>query len=124
LSDTLFYATEGSDVYGGWRYNYAVSPEKLDEAIRIEDARCHQLEALQDAFAAEWLWIRGEPRAEEEAKRYASAELAVEDVNVRLRMLERFTKDDPVWIHRSHGLDHLVIDYLREHWPLNYHDED
>jgi hypothetical protein len=122
-ADTVFYATDGSDVYGGWRYRYPAEA-KLDESIPIEDALCHQLERLQDAFAGEWLWVRGDPGTEQEAGAYADAELAVEDVNVRYHRLGRFAKDDPVWIHRSRGLNVQIVDYLTARWPLDYASKD
>jgi hypothetical protein len=123
-ADTVFYATDGSDVYGGWRYNYASSKPKLDAPIPIDEEPCHQLERLQDAFAGEWLWIRGDPGTEQDAAAYASAELATERVNVRYRALGKFAKDSPVWIHQSHGVNLDVVAYLTARWPLDYGNEE
>lgn len=36
------------------------------------------------------------------------------------RMLGKFAQDSPVWIHQSHGLDLLIVDYLSAHWRLDY----
>jgi hypothetical protein len=36
----------------------------------------------------------------------------------------KFAKESPVWIHQSHGLDLLIVDYLTGHWPLDYHKEE
>jgi hypothetical protein len=118
--NTILYATEGADIYGGWRYDYSRRAPKLDSAIAVDDAICHKLERLQDAFANEWLWYRGDPGSDEEARAYERAELAVQDVNLKHRQLGKLRKDAPVWIERSRGLDLGIVDYLAARWPLDY----
>lgn len=118
--DTIFYATEASDVYGGWRYQYSRTPAKLDKAIPIDDETCHQLDQLQDAFVNEWLWLKGDPDSAEESAAYARDELAVEDVNVKHGKLGKLKKDAPVWTYESHNLNLDILEYLSTHWPLEY----
>jgi hypothetical protein len=118
--ETVFYATEGSDVYGGWRYEYSRREPRLDKPVPIEDAICHKLDQLQDAFANEWLWLRGGPGSESEARAYEQDEIAVQDVNVRHRKLGRLKKESPVWTWESHGLNLDVVEYLATRWPLDY----
>ena len=117
---TQFFATEGNDLYGGWRYAHSRSEPQLADPIAVPDEICHKLQQLQDGFAAEWLWFRGQPGSEAEAAAFERAELAVEDVNVRHRMLGRLRKEEPVWTFHSHGLSHDVVDYLAQRWPLDY----
>jgi hypothetical protein len=119
-ADTIFYATEGSDVYGGWRYVYSRREPRLDKPVRIDDEVCHKLDQLQDAFANEWLWLRGDPASRAEADAYERDEIAVQEVNVRHRKLGRFKKESPVWTHESHAVNLDVLDYLATHWPLDY----
>jgi hypothetical protein len=118
--DTIFYATEGSDVYGGWRYVYSRREPRLDKPVPIDDEVCHKLDQLQDAFANEWLWLRGDPGSRAEADAYERDEIAVQDVNVRHRKLGRFKKESPVWTCESHGVNLDVLEYLATHWPLDY----
>jgi hypothetical protein len=115
-----FYATEGGDVYGGWRYLYSQRASALPDPLALDDDICHQLEQLQDSFAAEWLWFRDQPDSAAEAAAYARDELAIEDVNLRHRHLGKLRKDAPVWTHASHDLSLDVIDYLAQRWPLSY----
>jgi hypothetical protein len=119
-ADTVFYATGGSDVYGGWRYQYSRSRPELDRPIPIDDAICHQLDHLQDAFTNEWLWLKGDPGSAEESAAYARDELAVEDVNIKHRRLGKLKKDAPVWTYESHGLNLTILEYLSARWPLEY----
>jgi hypothetical protein len=118
--DTIFYATEGSDVYGGWRYVYSRPEPRLDKPVAIDDAICHKLDQLEDAFANEWLWLRGDPGSAAEAKAYEQDEIAVQDVNVRHRKLGRLKKESPMWTWESHGLNLDIVEYLAAHWPLEY----
>ena len=117
---TELYASEGGDLYGGWRYAYSRSEPTLADSIRVPDDICHKLAQLQDGFAAEWLWYRGQPGSEADARAYERDELAVEEANIRHRHLGRLRKDKPVWTFASAGLSSEVIDYLAQRWPLDY----
>ena len=120
LEDTAFLATEGSDLYGGWRYDYSRSRPLLDASLRVDDALAHRLEQLQELFFHEWLFDRSDPGASEELAWYAAEELAVQDLNIQHQRLNKLDRHDAVWIYRSRGLDGQVIDYLSARWPLDY----
>ena len=117
---TSFYATDGSDIDGGWRCDYSRRAQRLDAPIPVDDAICHKLERLQDAFVSEWLWFRADPGSADEAQAFEQAELAVQDVNLKRRHLGKLHKDAPVWTEESHGLDLEIVDYLAKRWPLDY----
>jgi hypothetical protein len=118
--ETTFYATDGSDIYGGWRYQYSRAQPKLDEPLAADDEICHKLDQLQDAFTNEWLWVKGDPDSAEESAAYSQDEIAVQDVNVKHRRLGKLSKDSAVWTFESHGLNLDILDYLATHWPLEY----
>ena len=120
VGDTVLYATDGSDLYGGWRYIYTRSDPRLDEPVAVDDDICHKLERLQDAFVNEWLWFRGSPGSAAEAAAYEKNELAVQDVNLQHRRLGKLRKDAPVWTEESHGLNLDIVEYLARRWPLDY----
>jgi len=119
-ADTIFYATDGSDVYGGWRYQYSRKQPALDKPVPIDDDISHKLDQLQDAFVNEWLWLKGDADSADESAAYAHDELAVEDVNIKHRRLGKLKKDAPVWTHESHGLNLDILEYLSTRWPLGY----
>jgi hypothetical protein len=118
--DTLFTATEGSDIYGGWRLVYSKSKQKLIDPIDVENEVAHKLDELQDAFVREWLWFREEEGALAEEAEYQRAELAVRHANIRFRRLNKLNKDQVVWTFRSHDFDPKVQEYLQARWPLDY----
>ncbi|HTT36745.1 MAG TPA: hypothetical protein VMH32_03635 [Burkholderiales bacterium] len=113
-------ATEGSDLYGGWRYDYARSLPALEPPLQVDDALAHRLAQLQELFFDEWLFDRSAVQAQEELAAYVQNELAIQDVNIRHKKLNRLDHHGAVWIYRSHGLDGQVIDYLAARWPLDY----
>jgi len=109
-----------SDVYGGWRCNYASSKPKLDATIAVDDEVSHQLERLQDAFADEWLWIRGDRGTEQEAAAYASTELPLKRSMSGTGRWGSLPRTGSGWIHQSHGVNLDVVAYLTARWPLDY----
>ena len=119
-ADTVFLATEGSDLYGGWRYDYSRSAPALDRAIGVDDVVAHRLDRLQELFFNEWLFSRADPKAQDEVETYARGELALEDINIRSQRLNKLDRHGAVWIYRSPGLDGQVVDYLSARWPLDY----
>jgi len=116
----IFYATEGSDIFGGWRYEYSRKQPKLDKPIPVNEEIAHKLDQLQDAFVNEWLWVRGDADTAEESEAYACDEIAVQDVNVKHRRLGKLDKGGAVWTFESHGLNLEILDYLVARWPLAY----
>jgi hypothetical protein len=118
--NTVFLATEGSDLYGGWRYDYGGSAPALDRPVAVDERIAHRLGQLQDLFFNEWLFAQGDPKAQGEVAAYTEGELALEDINIRPRRLNKLDHHGAVWIYRSPGLDGQVIDYLSARWPLDY----
>jgi hypothetical protein len=116
---TDFWATAGGDLYGGWCFNYEAGPQFLDPPVRVPDELCHELEQLQDACAAEWLWYADVKSSEQERRAYAGMELACQAVNVRAVKLNKFDRAAAVWTYASPHFDRNVLEYMARHWPLD-----
>ena len=97
----------------------AIRDDDLHAGWTDDEARCHELAELQDAFEHEWLFYRADPAAAAEASRYAQGELALGDVNVKFERLARFSRQQPVWTFASPGFDMGVLQYLAARWPLD-----
>lgn len=117
-TETAFYATRGSDLYGGWACDYDAKSPVLDKPVAVDDALCHELEHMQFVFAREWLSFPGDEDAGEEASRYHEGELAHQDVNVKFQRLGKLDKHQPVWVYRSAGFDGNILRRLMRDWPL------
>jgi len=89
----------------------------------LDEKRCHELAALQEAFVAEWLFYRHEVGAVTEIAVYHHAELATDELNVRYDKLGKFSKLQPTWTYYSQGFERPVLDYLAKRWPLEYRPE-
>jgi hypothetical protein len=115
-----FYATNGSDIYGGWRFDYAKSAPELDPPIPVDDELCHRLDKLADGFAAEWLVFRDDPRFPAEEAAYAAEDLPAGDTLIHHTKLVKFDREKPVWTHYSRGFNDEVLSYMTPRWPLDY----
>lgn len=143
LRCAVVYLTRGPDVYGWYtgpdgagaaqsRYfslddfytdgaarSIAIRDDDLHAGWTDDEARCHELAELQDAFVHEWLFYRADPGATGEVAKYAQAELALGEVNVKLERLARFSHQQPAWTFASPGFDMGVLQYLAARWPLD-----
>ncbi len=117
---TRFYASEGMDLYGGWRYLYSARKPALDKPVPVEDSVAHELDRVQDMFVAEWLFFGDDPRSESERRAYDEYRLPITGINIRASRLNKLDKHEAVWIYRSHDLDANVLEYLQRFWPLDY----
>lgn len=117
---TIFYATAGTDVYGGWHYNYASSDPQMGDPLPIEEDLCHELDQMQFVFASEWLFFEGEQHIEEELAAYQQMELPAQSVNIKSKMLNKLDTHEPVWTYQSKEFDPEVLEYLMPRWPLDY----
>jgi len=120
VDDKRFYATRGSDIYGGWSFDYAKTEPELDPPLRADDVLCHRLDKLEDAFAAEWLVFRDDPRFAAEEAAYAAEDLPTNDVVVHHARLAKFDRDKPVWTHYSRGFNDKVLAYIAPRWLLDH----
>jgi hypothetical protein len=98
----------------------SVANGELHSRWTRDEAMCHELAQLQDAFSGEWLFSRSDPGSAAEVERYAEAELAAGDVGVRFERLNHFSKDQPNWTCYSHDCEHAVLKGLTTRWPLDY----
>lgn len=115
-----FLATEGTDIYGGWKLNFSSSQPKIDKPVMVEENLCHKLDQLQDAYAAEWMFFSTDPNNEAEMAAYHQNELPVQDANIKFKKLNKLNKDDVIWTYASNDLDMRVIEYMMPRWPLDY----
>jgi hypothetical protein len=118
---TTMYASEGSDLYGGWKYELTSGHTKsLDPPLPVAPDMTHVLEQAQDAFCGEWLVLPGDKRLPEQHRAYADAELAWSDVNFPLTRLNKFDKHEAVWLYYSKDFEAAIGEYLMRRWPLDY----
>jgi hypothetical protein len=117
---TVLHATSGSDLYGGWRYDLTFGKPHEVHPLAVDPALAHELEKMQDAFAAEWLSFPESPHAAQEERAYHDAELAHGTVNLRYARLNKLDKQSPVWVYYSRGFEASVLEFLRKRWPLDY----
>ena len=144
LRCALVYLTSLTDVYGWYtgpgpagalesRYfvledfyttkptrSIAIHDDDLHAGWIDDEARCHQLAELQDAFVHEWLFYRADPAAAEEIAKYAAAELALGEANVKFARLARFSKLQPTWLYASPEFENAVLAHLVPRWALDY----
>jgi hypothetical protein len=145
LRCALAYLEEGRDVYGWFtgprhdtsvaacyflfedfhanaaaRYE-AVDQSELHSRWSLGEARRHELAGMQEAFAHEWLFHRGDARAASELAAYAEAELAAGEINLRFARLAKLSKAQPNWTYYSAHFERSVLRHLTGRWPLEYH---
>jgi hypothetical protein len=111
------------DLYTEGQARHASSDDLYDGWLR-DDALCHDLARLQEAFRREWLLYRGDPGAAAALDAYAREELASGEVNVRHERLTQFSKLQPTWTFYSPGFERTVLRHLAKRWPLEYRVED
>lgn len=115
---TVFLASDGSDLYGGWKADYSTGKQrKIDPPLPAEESVCHELERLQGEFAEEWLYSEGD---EGEMLAYRQQDLPVLDINIKSKKLNKLDKSDVAWTYWSKEFDRDVLDYLTARWPLEY----
>jgi len=118
---TRFYATDGTDLYGGWKFVYSAHDPALDKAVPVDERISHELDRLQEMFVAEWLFFEDDAEISAERKAYDELDLPLHrHVNLRSKRLGKLDDSQPVWRYRSHGFDADVLDYLQRYWPLDY----
>jgi len=120
---TLFYATGGMDLYGGWRFLYSARTAALDKPLPVDEDAAHELDRLQSVFVAEWLFFDDDPDAAAERQSYDRLKLPVRHVNIRAEGLKRLTGDGSEWRYLARDFDMDVLEYLQRHWPLDYRDD-
>lgn len=103
--ETRYVAVAEGDLHSGWT---------------SDEARCHELAALQDAFVHEWLFYAADPGAAAQLEEYARGELAAGEAAIRFERLNRFSKLQPNWTCYSPEFEHGVLECLARRWRLDY----
>jgi len=114
-----FFLMEGFYSNRPTRYE-AVETTALHSRWSLDEARRHELAAMQEAFVHEWLLYRGDPRAAAEVASYAKAELAVGGVNLRFERIAKLSTLQPNWTYYSPPCERSVLRHLAKRWPLEY----
>lgn len=117
---TRFYASDGADLYGGWKRLYSARATELDKPVPVEDEVAHELERTQGTFVAEWLFFDDDSDIAAERAAYDSYNMPLGQVNVRAERLNKLDKHHAVWLYRSHDFQAEVLEYLQRFWPLDY----
>jgi hypothetical protein len=118
---TTMYASEGSDLYGGWKYELTSGRSRLlDRPIPVADEISHALQQAQDAFCGEWLVLPGDKDLQQQHRTYAGAELAWSEVNFQFSRLNKFNKQGAVWLYYSNGFEAAIGKYVMQRWPIDY----
>lgn len=110
--------------YTGTMTRYeAVDAADLHSDWALDEVRRHELAAMQEAFANEWLFYRADGDARKELQAYAAAEFAAGEANVRYARLAKFSRLQPNWTYYSQHFEYPVLKSLARHWPLDYQPE-
>jgi len=116
---SLYFVVEDFYTKGPARY-VAAQALDLHSGWIMDEARCHELAKLHEAFVGEWLFHRDDPDATGELGALGHAQLAIDDLNVRFEKLGKFSKLQPNWTYYSTDFERPVLAYLAKRWPLEY----
>jgi hypothetical protein len=116
---SLYFVLEDFYSKAGTRY-VAAQTLDLHTGWILDEARCHELAELQEAFVAEWLFYRDDAGSAGELGAYSHAQLATNEVNVRFGKLGKFSKLQPNWTCYSKDFERPVLNFLAKRWPLEY----
>jgi hypothetical protein len=119
---SLYFVIEDLYSKGAPRYAAAQTLD-LHSGWILDEARSHELAALQEAFVGEWLFHRDDPDATGDLGALAHAQLATDELNVRYEKLGRFSKLQPNWTYYSKDFERPVLNFLAKRWPLEYRPE-
>ena len=120
-SGTSMYVTQDSDLYGGWKIELTSGqPRTLDRPLVVADEISHKLDQAQDAFCGEWLVLAGDKDVQQQHDAYANAELAWSEVNFQFRQLNKFIKNEAVWLYYSKDFEAAIGEYVMRRWPIDY----
>lgn len=117
---SLFYATEGMDLRGGWKYDYSTGEPELDRPLALDEDLARQLDTMQGEFAGDWLFYQDDPAAAGQIEAYNQLGLPLQPVNVQAKKLNKFDRSDAVWRHYSSSFQGSVLRFLSARWPLDY----
>ena len=118
--ETVFFSTDGMDLRGGWKYDYSSSQPELERPVALEDDLARQLDSMQGKFAGEWLFYPDDPTAAIQIQAYQELGLPLQTVNVQAKKLNKLDQKDAVWRYYSPAFRGPVLQYLGNHWPLDY----
>jgi hypothetical protein len=114
------FASNGSDLGGGWRWDLKPSGAVEIDPLPMDSAMARELQQVQGMFASEWLSFPETARAAQDERSYREAELAHGEVNVRFERLNKLDKESAVWTYYSRGFESGVLKLLQRRWPLDY----
>ncbi|KVN10717.1 MULTISPECIES: hypothetical protein [unclassified Burkholderia] len=118
--ETAFYHSVDDDARGPWVLAWPSVEIDAGRLPPVSDAMCAELERMQDAFAAEWLFYCDDPAAAAEAAWYRTQGLPLEGAGIRHARLNRLDRGGTLWTYASPSLDLNIVDCLRQRWPLDY----
>lgn len=118
--ETVFYASDGMDLHGGWKFELSSSNPELERPLPLDEALAQSLDRMQGQFAGEWLFYPNDPRATVQIQAFEQLGLPLQAVNVQAKKLHKFDQTDAVWRHYSTAFQHPVLHYLSARWPLDY----
>lgn len=115
---TVLWRSAEGDARGRWIADGTARARDVHSPM--PEAACLELERLQSAFAAEWLFYADDPRAAPEIDAYRRLELPVGTVNVRSSQFARFDRGGPTWTYASPDTDLNVVLHLARRWTLDW----
>jgi hypothetical protein len=132
--DRDVYGWMGGPDDGAWRSSYFVLEDYYSQRRTrcvlvgegdlylggIDEARCHELAWLRDFMEHEWIFHRDDPQAAADREACARAHLAVGEVGIRFRRLNRLSKLQATWTYYSPAFEEGVLDCLVDGTALDY----
>ena len=101
VGETVFSATEGMDLRGGWKYDYSSDQPELERPVALDDELAGPLDAMQGKFAGEWLFYPDDPTAAIQIQAYQELGLPLQTVNVQAKKLNKLDQKAAVWRYYS-----------------------
>lgn len=116
---SAYFVLEDYYTAGQTRYT-EIADGDLHTKWTRDEARCHELARLEEAFRREWLVVASDVDAPAQLGRYERDEIAAGEVAIRVERLNRLSKDGVDWTYYSHDCEHGVLEFLSARWPLDY----